>query len=75
MANLREEILTLEEVAVYLKAGKRTVYRLVQQGDIPAFKLGGRGDFVVTNWIVGLQPVLQKPQSNRSVNAVYLYPQ
>ena len=39
------EILTLEEVAVYLKAGKRTVYRLAQQGVIPAFKLGGTWRF------------------------------
>ena len=35
------EILTLDEVAVYLKAGKKTVYRLAQQGEIPGFKLGG----------------------------------
>ena len=26
------EILTLDEVAAYLKAGKKTVYRLAQQG-------------------------------------------
>ena len=36
----RDEILTLDEVATYLKAGKGTVYRLAQQGEIPAFKLG-----------------------------------
>ncbi|MDE2440716.1 MAG: helix-turn-helix domain-containing protein [Betaproteobacteria bacterium] len=35
------EILTIEEVAVYLKAGRRTVYRLAANGKIPAFKLGG----------------------------------
>lgn len=45
MADPRDEILTLQEVAVYLKAGKRTVYRLAQQGDIPAFKLGGTWRF------------------------------
>jgi hypothetical protein len=28
MADAEGEILTLDEVAVYLKAGKRTVYRL-----------------------------------------------
>ncbi len=39
------EIFTLEEVAVYLKAGKKTVYRLVQQGEIPGFKLGGTWRF------------------------------
>ena len=39
------EILTLDEVAVYLKAGKKTVYRLAQQGEIPGFKLGGTWRF------------------------------
>jgi excisionase family DNA binding protein len=39
------EILTLDEVATYLKAGKRTVYRFAQNGDIPAFKLGGTWRF------------------------------
>lgn len=45
MADAEGEILTLDEVAVYLKAGKRTVYRLAQNGDIPAFKLGGTWRF------------------------------
>jgi excisionase family DNA binding protein len=40
MVDPKDEILTLEEVAAYLKAGKRTVYRLALQGDILAFKLG-----------------------------------
>ena len=39
------EILTLDEVAAYLKAGKKTVYRLAQQGQIPGFKLGGTWRF------------------------------
>ncbi|RWS93987.1 helix-turn-helix domain-containing protein [Aeromonas caviae] len=45
MADSEGEILTLEEVAAYLKAGKRTVYRLAQEGRIPAFKLGGSWRF------------------------------
>ncbi len=39
------EILTLDEVAAYLKAGKKTVYRLAQQGQLPGFKLGGTWRF------------------------------
>lgn len=35
------EILTLDEVAAYLKVGKRTVYWLAQKCKISAFKLGG----------------------------------
>lgn len=45
MANIDGDILTLDEVAVYLKAGKRTVYRLATNGQIPAFKLGGTWRF------------------------------
>lgn len=41
MADPDGEILTLEEVAAYLKAGKQTVYRLAQEGKIPGSKLGG----------------------------------
>ena len=35
------QILTLDEVAAYLKVGKRTVYRLAAAKEIPAFKVGG----------------------------------
>ena len=45
MAEPEGEILTLDEVATYLKAGKRTVYRLVAEGRLPAFKLGGSWRF------------------------------
>lgn len=41
MSDQPDEILTIDEVAAYLKVGKRTVYRLAACGKIPAFKLGG----------------------------------
>lgn len=45
MSDQPDEILTIDEVASYLKAGKRTVYRLASSGEIPAFKLGGTWRF------------------------------
>ena len=45
MSEQPDEILTIDEVASYLKAGKRTVYRLASSGNIPAFKLGGTWRF------------------------------
>lgn len=45
MVDAEDEILTLDEVAAYLKAGKRTVYRLAADKKIPAFKLGGTWRF------------------------------
>jgi excisionase family DNA binding protein len=43
MTDPGREILTLDEVSVYLKAGRRTEYRLAlaEKVEIPAFKLGG----------------------------------
>ena len=34
------EILTLAEVAEYLKIPKKTAYKMVRSGDLPAFKAG-----------------------------------
>ena len=34
------EILTLDEVAKYLKISKKTVYKIVHSGDLRAFKAG-----------------------------------
>ena len=39
------EIFTLDDVAAYLKVGKRTVYRLAAAKKIPAFKVGGTWRF------------------------------
>lgn len=48
------EILTLDEVAAYLKAGKKTVYRLAQQGGYRDSSWAAPGGFVAANWIAGL---------------------
>jgi excisionase family DNA binding protein len=53
MSDQPDEILTIDEVAAYLKAGKRTVYRLAANGKLPAFKLGGTWRFRRANWISG----------------------
>jgi len=48
------EIFTLDDVAAYLKVGKRTVYRLAAAKKIPAFKVGGTWRFSRTDidaWI------------------------
>ncbi len=40
-----EDILTIREVAEYLKVTERTLYRLVQEGQLPAFKVGNSWRF------------------------------
>ncbi len=48
------EILTLKEVADYLKLTERTLYRLTQDGTLPGFKVGNSWRFRVRDieaWI------------------------
>lgn len=56
-----DQIMTVKEVAEYLKLNDRTVYRMATSGDIPAFKVGASWRFKQTEiekWI--------KEQSNNN---------
>ena len=37
---LEKEIMTISQVAAYLQLSEMTTYKLVQEGKIPAFKIG-----------------------------------
>lgn len=50
----KEAILTIKEVAEYLKVAEKTVYRLAGAKQIPAFKVGGSWRFSradIDSWI------------------------
>jgi excisionase family DNA binding protein len=42
---MTDEILTLQEVAEYLKLAEKTAYRLAAEGKLPGFKVGGSWRF------------------------------
>lgn len=51
---MTDEILTLKEVAEYLKLAEKTAYRLTAEGRLPGFKVGGSWRFKrddVHSWI------------------------
>ena len=51
---MADEIMTLKEVAEYLKVAEKTAYRLVAEGKLPGFKVGGAWRFRrvdMENWI------------------------
>lgn len=53
-AHQDDEILTLEEVAKYLKLKPQTVYKWAQEGQIPATKLGKEWRFrkrILDDWV------------------------
>ncbi len=41
MKDSLEPALTVREVAEYLNVNEKTVYRLVQRGELPGFKVAG----------------------------------
>jgi len=45
MLRMVDQILTLKEVAAYLKLAEKTAYRLVSEGKLPGFKVGGSWRF------------------------------
>lgn len=58
---MADQIMTVKEVAEYLKVNERTVYRMAADSKIPAFKVGGSWRFKqaeIEKWI--------KMQSNDS---------
>ena len=50
---MNSDIMTIKEVAEYLKLNEKTTYRLTSEGKIPAFKVGGSWRFrrdEIENW-------------------------
>ena len=49
-----DQIMTLKEVAAYLKLAEKTAYKLAADGKLPGFKVGGRWRFRqedIESWI------------------------
>jgi excisionase family DNA binding protein len=54
MANAPDTVMTVREVADYLRVNQRTVYRLAVEGKMPAFKVGATWRFKrndIDGWI------------------------
>jgi excisionase family DNA binding protein len=52
---MQENLMTTAQLADYLKVDKFTVYRLVTQKNIPAFKVGNQWRFkrqIIDDWLL-----------------------
>jgi PAS domain S-box-containing protein/excisionase family DNA binding protein len=57
------DLMTTKEASEYLKLSYMTLYKLAQQGDIPAYKLGGHWRFnktVLNEWFANKSQVIDK---------------
>ena len=64
MADNLGEVLTIEELASYLKIPKSTLYKLVREGKIPSQKIGRHWRFrkeAIDRWLDERQP--EEPNS------------
>jgi len=67
-----DEIMTVEEVARYLKLKPQTIYKWAQEGRIPAAKLGREWRFrksTLDRWIdakIALSPAIKDPIQNEN---------
>ena len=62
-------VLTLREVAGYLKIAERTVYRLVAEGHMPGFKVGGSWRFEqaeIDDWLKRQPRADAQPREERA---------
>jgi excisionase family DNA binding protein len=57
-----DQVMTLDELAIYLKLPKSTLYKLVQGGRIPGQKLGKQ-------WRFGKQAIDQWLNNEQSIKA------
>jgi len=54
MARSRDNVLTIDDLAVYLKISKSTLYKLAQEGKVPGQKVGKHWRFhrdAVDRWL------------------------
>ncbi len=68
---MTDEILTLKEVAKYLKLAEKTAYKLAAEGKLPGFKVGGSWRFKkedIESWITK-QKVLHENKSSQKINS------
>lgn len=53
---METDVITIRELAVYLKMAEKTLYRLAAEGAVPGFKVGNAWRFrkgEIDKWIVG----------------------
>ena len=64
------ELLNVEDVAKVLQLHAMTVYRLVREGKLPGFKVGGRWRFhrsALEDWMVDRAQVARLEAENRKL--------
>jgi len=68
---MTDQIMTVKEVATYLKVNDRTIYRMAMSGKIPAFRVGASWRFKsceIDAWIESEHNSMQQPILKKNVS-------
>jgi excisionase family DNA binding protein len=68
MGEKNADVLTIEELAVYLKISKSTLYKLVREGRIPSQKIGRHWRFrkgAIDHWLEEIRANVPGSVGNR----------
>ena len=55
VTNMKDEIMTIKDLSLYLKINEKTIYRLAKQRKLPGVKIGGVWRFkkeAIDNWMM-----------------------
>lgn len=64
MDTTRKEVMTIEDVANYLRIPRSSVYKLAQKGDLPGRKVGKHWRFhrgTIADWVAGINTLANSP--------------
>lgn len=53
-SRMADEVMTVKELARYLKINEKTIYKLLKNGNVPASKIGGTWRFkksIIEEWL------------------------
>jgi len=68
MKKIIGDVLTIDELAIYLKIPKSTLYKLVREGKIPSHKIGRHWRFQkrsIERWLERAGEANSSPRGNR----------
>ncbi len=69
MAFNSDEVMTIEELSVYLKVSKSTLYKLAQEGSLPGQKVGKHWRFhrdVIDRWLASRLDNIREKEKEKS---------
>jgi excisionase family DNA binding protein len=69
---MQSPAMNVREVAEYLAVDEKTIYRLVQRGELPGFKVAGAWRFAredLDEWIEAQKKAVAKPKKKAAAKA------